>query len=224
MARKGSSGRWLDRQQKDPYVKRAQEAGWRSRAVFKLEEIDRRDRLLQAGQRIVDLGAAPGGWCQYAVRKLKRQCTIVGLDLLPIEALDGVHFIQGDFLEAKVLEELTATLENRPLDLVLCDMAPNLSGVRLSDLARAYELAELAADFAVQHLAPGGTFLVKVFQGSGFEEYRARLRQGFSRVQSRKPEASRAESRELYLLAQGLRKAHNGKNEKGVPLSGADGV
>ena len=201
MKRRGSSGRWLDRQRKDKFVKQAQDAGWRSRAVFKLQEIDRRDQLIKPGQRIVDLGAAPGGWCQYAARKLKGQGKVIGLDLLAIEPLEHVSFIQGDFLESEILDRLSQEVNNRPLDLVLSDMAPNFSGIRDADLARAYELAELASDFAVEHLSEKGRFLVKVFQGADFEPYRARLRQQFKRVLIRKPDASRAESRELYLLA-----------------------
>lgn len=204
-----SSGRWLARQRKDPYVKKAQDAGWRSRAVFKLEEIDRRDQLIRPGQIIVDLGAAPGGWCQYAARKLKGRGRIIGLDLLPIDPLDGVELIQGDFLSVEVAEDLAARLENRPVDLVLSDMAPNFSGIKNADLARAYELAELASEFAVQHLAGNGVFLVKIFQGGEFESFRNLLRQHFQKVSVRKPEASRAESRELYVLAQGLKNADN---------------
>lgn len=201
MKSKGSSGRWLDRQRKDRFVKQAQDGGWRSRAVFKLQEIDQRDQLIKPGQRIVDLGAAPGGWCQYAARKLKGQGTVIGLDLLPIEPLSHVNLIQGDFLESEILDRLSQQLNNQPLDLVLSDMAPNFSGIRDADLARSYELAELASEFAVEHLAPHGRFLVKVFQGTDFEAYRAQLRRAFKRVLIRKPSASRAESRELYLLA-----------------------
>ena len=208
-----SSGRWLARQRKDPYVKKAQDAGWRSRAVFKLEEIDRRDQLIRPGQIIVDLGAAPGGWCQYAARKQKGRGRIIGLDLLPIDPLDGVELIQGDFLSVEVAEELAARLENRPVDLVLSDMAPNFSGIKNADLARAYELAELASEFAVKHLAGNGAFLVKIFQGGEFESFRNLLRQHFQKVSVRKPEASRAESRELYLLAQGLKNADNAVNQ-----------
>ncbi len=207
---KGSSSRWLERQRKDQFVKQAQDQGWRSRAVFKLMEIDQRDRLIRPGQQIVDLGAAPGGWCQYAVKKLQgRSKKIVGLDLLPIEPLPGVEFIQGDFLESEILDRLSLSLENCRPDLVLSDMAPNFSGIKNADLARSYELAELACDFAVQQLASSGAFLVKVFQGGDFEAYRKLLQTHFTKVSIRKPSASRPESRELYFLAQGLRKAHN---------------
>lgn len=209
MKRRGSSGRWLDRQRKDQFVKQAQDGGWRSRAVFKLEEIDKRDQLIRPGQRIVDLGAAPGGWCQYVARKLKGQGTIIGLDLLPIDALDHVELIQGDFLDDEVLAELADKVQNKPLDLVLSDMAPNFSGIRDADLARSYELAELALDFAVKHLGQGGAFLVKVFQGADFESYRDQLRAAFAKVAIRKPGASRAESRELYLLARDPISDHN---------------
>ncbi|MGJ8671063.1 MAG: RlmE family RNA methyltransferase [Oceanococcus sp.] len=201
MKRKASSARWLERQRKDRFVKQAQDAGWRSRAVYKLEEIDLRDQLIKPGQRIVDLGAAPGGWCQYAARKLRGQGTVIGLDLLAIEPLEHVHFIEGDFLQPEILERLSQQLNNLPIDLVLSDMAPNFSGIRGADLARSYELAELASDFAVEHLSESGRFLVKVFQGADFENYRAQLRQRFKRVVSRKPDASRTESREVYLLA-----------------------
>ena len=209
MKRKGSSARWMERQRKDPFVRQAQEAGWRSRAVFKLQEIDLRDQLIKPRQRIVDLGAAPGGWCQYAARKLKDSGTIIGLDLLPIEPLEHVHLIEGDFLESEILDRLSEQVQNRPLDLVLSDMAPNFSGIRDADLARSYELAELALDFAVEHLGAGGSFLVKVFQGPDFEAYRARLRQHFKRVMIRKPDSSRSQSRELYLLAREPLKMNN---------------
>ncbi len=210
MPKRSSSGRWLQRQRKDPYVKQAHEGGWRSRAVYKLEEIDRRDRLFRPGQRIVDLGAAPGGWCQYAVSRLQGRGRVIGLDLLPIDPIAGVDLIEGDFRKEEVLAELSALVEGQALDLVLSDMAPNFSGIRDADLARSYELAELARDFAVQHLAQGGSFLVKLFQGADFEAYRASLRKEFAKVMVRKPDASRAESREFYLLAQGLLKGENG--------------
>ncbi len=210
MPKRSSSGRWLQRQRKDPYVKQAHEGGWRSRAVYKLEEIDRRDRLFRPGQRIVDLGAAPGGWCQYAVSRLQGRGRVIGLDLLPIDPIAGVDLIEGDFRNEEVLAELSALVEGQALDLVLSDMAPNFSGIRDADLARSYELAELARDFAVQHLAQGGSFLVKLFQGADFEAYRASLRKEFAKVMVRKPDASRAESREFYLLAQGLLKGENG--------------
>ncbi len=210
MPKRSSSGRWLQRQRKDPYVKQAQEGGWRSRAVYKLQEIDRRDRLFRPGQRVVDLGAAPGGWCQYAVSRLQGQGRVIGLDLLPIEPLAGVDLIEGDFRSEAVLHQLTDLLDAQALDLVLSDMAPNFSGIRDADLARSYELAELARDFAVQHLTRGGSFLVKLFQGADFEAYRDALRSDFQKVMIRKPDASRAESRELYLLAQGLLKGENG--------------
>lgn len=204
MGRKASSSRWLARQRKDPYVKQAQEAGWRSRAVFKLQDIDRRDQLIRPGQRIVDLGAAPGGWCQYAARRLRGQGQVIGLDLLPIEPLDGVEFLQGDFLDAVVADRLSESLGGQGADLVLSDMAPNFSGVKSADIARAYELAELAVEFAVEHLVANGAFLVKLFQGAEFEDYRADLRRKFRKVMIRKPQSSRADSRELYVLASGL--------------------
>jgi len=189
----------------DFYVKQAVEQGWRSRAAFKLMEIDDRDRLLRPGSVVVDLGCAPGGWCQVASERMKGQGRIVGLDLLEMAPVAHVRFIQGDFTEDAVLARLEEELAGKAVDLVISDMAPNITGVLVSDQARSYYLAELAADFARQRLKPEGAFLVKVFQGEGFEPYMKALRAAFSSVAARKPKSSREESREVYLLARGLK-------------------
>lgn len=205
MARSKSSGSWLKEHFSDPYVKKAQEEGWRSRAAYKLAEIDRKDGLLKAGMRIVDLGAAPGGWSQYAAQKLQGRGQVVALDILPMDALLDVTVLQADFREAEALEQLREVLGGEPVDLVLSDMAPNMSGQDSTDQARAMYLAELALDFVDEVLRPGGAFLTKVFQGVGFDEYLRAMRDRFDRVASRKPDASRARSREIYLLGQGFR-------------------
>lgn len=201
MARSKSSGRWLREHFDDPYVKRAQQEGYRSRAVYKLEEIDRRDRLLQPGMTVVDLGAAPGGWSQYAKRAVGERGRVVALDILPMDPMAGVEILQGDFREQEVLDRLLQTLGDRPVDLVISDMAPNISGVNSVDQARAMYLAELAVDFAKQILKPGGDLLLKIFQGEGFEAVLADLRRSFRSVVIRKPKASRPRSREVYALA-----------------------
>lgn len=202
MSRKGkSSRRWLAEHEGDPYVRRAREGGWRSRAVFKLEELDRRARLIRPGMSIVDLGAAPGAWSQYAARRLAGNGTVVALDLLPMEPLDGVRFIQGDFHEQAVLDELLAVLGETRVDLVMSDMAPNISGMRAVDQPRAMALAELVADLAARVLAPGGAMVVKLFHGEGFDAYVREARERFARVAVRKPKASRPASRETYLVA-----------------------
>lgn len=185
----------------DPYVQRAQKEGWRSRAVFKLQEIDEKDHLLKPGMTVVDLGATPGSWCQYAVKRIQPGGRLIGLDLLEMEPLAGVDFIQGDFREQEVLERLEAALGGRPVDLVLSDMAPNMTGIAATDSAQVMYLAELTLDFARAHLKPGGALLVKVFQGAGFMELRAAMQQSFASLATRKPAASRDRSAELYLLA-----------------------
>jgi len=205
MKRQAKTRAWHARHVHDPYVRQATEQGYRSRAAFKLMEIDDRDRLLRPGMTVVDLGCAPGGWCQVVAQRLKGQGYIVGVDLLPMLELAGVEYIQGDFSQASTLERICAALGGRSVDLVLCDMAPNISGVVMADQARSYGLAELALDFACRSLQPGGAFLVKVFQGSGFESYVRSLRSLFEAVQVRKPGASRERSREVYLLARRLR-------------------
>jgi 23S rRNA (uridine2552-2'-O)-methyltransferase len=203
--RKASSRRWLDRHVNDPYVKRAQLDGYRSRAAYKLLELQERDALLRPGQRVVDLGAAPGGWSQVAASLLGRQGRIIALDLLPIEPLPGVEAIQGDFRDDAVLASLSARLDGEPLDLVLSDMAPNVSGMKEVDQPRSVYLAELALDFALATLKPGGGLVVKAFHGEGFDELVKTIRRDFQRVVSRKPNASRPQSRETYLVAKGLR-------------------
>lgn len=203
--RSKSSSRWLSEHFADEYVKRAQKEGWRSRAVFKLEEIDQKDRLLKPGMTIVDLGAAPGGWSQYAAKKLGRKGRIIALDVLAMEPLEGVEFLQGDFTEDEPLERLLATVGNARPDLVISDMAPNISGMDAIDQPKSMYLAELALDLAEKVLKPGGDFLTKIFQGEGFDEYLQALRSRFGTVVTRKPKASRARSREVYLLARNYR-------------------
>jgi len=203
VARSKSSARWLKEHFDDPYVKRAQAEGWRSRAVFKLEELLERDRLLKPGMVVVDLGAAPGGWSQMIRERLGDAVRIVALDILPMQGISGVEFIEGDFRDEAVVQRLEATLGGVKPDLVLSDMAPNMSGVNEVDQARAMDLAELAQEFARVHLKPGGAFLTKLFQGRGFDEYLKNLRKAYGRVSMRKPKASRARSPEVYALALG---------------------
>lgn len=191
---------WMHEHVNDPYVKRAKAEGWRSRAVFKLMEIDDKDKLLKPGMAVVDLGSAPGSWSQVVAKRVKNG-VIVALDLLEMEAIPGVHFIRGDFREDEVLGQLENVLAGRQVDLVLSDMAPNMSGVGVSDQARVMYLAELTLDFCRQNLKPGGDLLVKVFMGSGFEALREEMRTLFEQVLVRKPEASRDRSAETFLLA-----------------------
>jgi len=201
MARTKSSSRWLKEHFDDEYVKRAQREGWRSRAVYKLEELDQKYRLLKPGMTVVDLGAAPGGWSQYAVKLLGSKGQIFALDILPIEPLPGVELIEGDFRDEAVLSRLKTQLGDRPIDLVMSDMAPNISGMGAVDQPRAMYLVELAVDFAREMLRPGGTFVCKVFQGEGFDALIQSLRADYARVTVRKPKASRPRSREVYLVA-----------------------
>ena len=201
MARSKSSHRWLKEHFDDEYVKRAQREGWRSRAVFKLEEIQEKDRILKPGMTVVDLGAAPGGWSQYALGLVGRKGVIVATDILPMEPLPGVEFVQGDFREDSVLDELLNRLKGREIDLVMSDIAPNISGVQAVDLPRAMYLAELAVDFADRVVRPGGDLLVKLFQG--FDVLLQDLRSRYDKVLMRKPKASRPRSREVYALARG---------------------
>jgi len=203
--RSKSSARWLAEHESDPYVKRAREEGWRSRAAFKLEEIQRTDRLLRPGITVVDLGAAPGGWSQYAARLLAGNGRVVALDVLEMPALPGVEFIQGDFTEQDVLERLEAALGGARVDLVMSDMAPNMMGISDVDHDRSMYLVDLAVEFASKTLRPGGDLLMKVFQGREFQPLLARLRKEFDTVKLRKPVASRARSSEVYVLARGYR-------------------
>jgi 23S rRNA (uridine2552-2'-O)-methyltransferase len=195
-----SGSAWMHEHVTDPYVKKAQQDSYRSRAAYKLLEIDKRDHLFRPGMTVVDLGAAPGSWCQVAVEKMKRQGRVLAIDLLPMGSMPGVESLEGDFTEPEALAWLEERLQSGRVDLVLSDMAPNISGVMLSDQARHYALCELALDFAVNWLKPDGAFLVKVFQGVGFEDFRAQMRQAFEQVVIRKPDASRDRSTEVYLL------------------------
>ena len=205
MAKSKSSNDWLREHFDDPYVKKAQKAGYRSRATFKLEEIDKKDKLIKPGMSVVDLGSAPGGWSDYALRKLGDTGTVVALDILRMTPLSGVHFIEGDFREDAVLDELNLVLDSLPIDLVLSDMAPNITGVDSIDQPSSMYLVELALQFALENLSKEGVFLVKVFQGEGFDTYLKAMRDGFQKVITRKPDASRARSREVYLLGRILK-------------------
>ncbi|WP_026069264.1 23S rRNA (uridine(2552)-2'-O)-methyltransferase RlmE [Legionella tunisiensis] len=203
MPRSKSSKRWLQEHFDDVYVKKAQAEGYRSRAVYKLKEVDEKERLLRPGMTVVDLGAAPGGWTQYVTEKLDGHGTIIALDLLSMDALPGVNFIQGDFREDAVLQQLMDLVPERGVDLLLSDMAPNMSGSAAVDIPCAMYLAELAFDFGNKMLKPGGTLLMKIFHGTGFDELVKQARGQFDKVVIRKPAASRARSRETYLLAKG---------------------
>ena len=202
MARRSrSSGRWLGEHFSDPYVRRAQQQGLRSRAAFKLEELDRAERLISPGAVIIDLGAAPGGWSQYAARRLAGSGLVVALDLLPMDEIAGVTVLHGDFREQATVDRLLRELGGRRADLVMSDMAPNISGVDVVDQARAADLEALALEFARQVLAPSGVLVLKMFQGAGFQELLAQTRKGFRSVRMRKPGASRRRSSETYLVA-----------------------
>jgi 23S rRNA (uridine2552-2'-O)-methyltransferase len=217
MAKSKSSKGWLKEHFDDEYVRRSQQDGYRSRAIYKLIELDEKDHLIKPGMTVVDLGAAPGGWSEYCVKKLGKKGLIVALDILPMEPIDGVTIIEGDFREDVVFNELMSVLAstvldpeseavqaNEKVDLVISDMAPNISGMGSIDLPRAYYLCDLALDLARQVLKPGGGLLVKLFQGDGFEAYNKELKSSFSKVIMRKPKASRARSREIYALATGF--------------------
>jgi 23S rRNA (uridine2552-2'-O)-methyltransferase len=205
MSRSKTSKAWMREHINDPYVQKARAEGYRSRAAYKLLELDEKDRLLAPGQLVVDLGAAPGSWSQVAAARLGARGRVVAVDLLPMEPLPGVFFVQGDFREQAVLDALLAALGGSKADLVICDLAPNISGIAVSDQARVMHLAELALEFARQCLKPGGSLLVKVFQGVGFTEFLADMRRAFAKVGSRKPVASRGRSSEMYLLGKGLK-------------------
>ncbi|RDH81197.1 MAG: 23S rRNA (uridine(2552)-2'-O)-methyltransferase RlmE [endosymbiont of Galathealinum brachiosum] len=205
MARSKSSGNWLKEHFDDEFVKQSQKDGYRSRAVYKLKEIDEKDYLLKPGSVVIDLGAAPGSWCEYVVRKLKGRGRIIALDILPMDPMEGVEIITGDFLEEEIFDELLNTLGSDKPDLVICDMAPNMSGQQAVDIPRAMYMAELALDLSQQVLKPEGGLLVKLFQGEGFDEYVKQMRLHFNRVVMRKPKASRARSKEVYGLATGFK-------------------
>lgn len=200
-----SSGSWRERQEKDPYVQKARKEGWRSRAVFKLEEIDRKERLLRPDMTVVDLGAAPGGWSQFVTQKLKGRARIVAIDLLPMDSLADVTILQDDFTEDSALDALMSALDGETVDLVMSDMAPNISGTKAVDQPRSMYLAELALDFAGRVLGKNGAFVCKLFQGAGFDEFVKDVRQRFAKVRVLKPAASRAGSSEVYLVARNYR-------------------
>jgi 23S rRNA (uridine2552-2'-O)-methyltransferase len=203
MARSKSSHRWLREHFDDEYVKKAQRQGYRSRAVYKLDEIQQKDRIIRPGMAIVDLGAAPGSWSQYASGLLGSKGRVVAMDILSMEPLPGVTFVQGDFREDDVLEQLLQALQGQEIDLVMSDMAPNISGMEAVDQPRAMYLTELAVDFSERVVRPGGELLIKVFQGEGFDELVRSLRSHYQKVAIRKPKASRPRSREVYALASG---------------------
>ncbi len=207
MARSKSSGNWLQEHVNDPYVKQAQKDGYRSRASYKLLQLNDKDRLIRPGMLVVDLGSAPGGWSQVAARLVGAKGKVVASDILPMEPVRDVDFVLGDFTEESVLREILAHLGDRKPDLVMSDMAPNISGIDMADQAASMYLVELALDMARQVLKPKGDFLAKVFQGSGSEAYIKELRGSFEKVLIRKPAASRARSREIYVVAKGLRAA-----------------
>lgn len=196
-----SGGSWRDRQERDPYVQKARRDGWRSRAVYKLEQIDKKERLLTPDMLVVDLGSAPGSWSQYVTETLDGRCRVVAVDLLDMDALPSVEFIKGDFREEVVLDAITAALGDRRADLVMSDMAPNISGNRAVDQPRSMYLVELALDLAGRVLKPGGDLVCKLFQGEGTDAFIAEARQHFGRVRVIKPDASRSGSREVYLVA-----------------------
>ncbi len=205
MARSKSSSRWMAEHFEDEYVKMAQAQGYRSRAVFKLKEIQEKDQLIKPGMNIVDLGAAPGGWSQYARQLMGKKNKLVALDILPMDALEGVEFIQGDFREDSVFEQLQVALAGAPVTLVMSDMAPNMSGNKGVDMPRAIYLGELALETARVVLSKYGCFLVKLFHGEGFESFYQDVQQSFSKVVIRKPKASRPRSNEVYILAKGFK-------------------
>jgi 23S rRNA (uridine2552-2'-O)-methyltransferase len=205
MGRSKSSSRWMQEHFDDEYVKMAQTQGYRSRAVFKLKEIQDKDQLIKPGMNIIDLGAAPGGWSQFARQLIGKKNKLIALDILPMEALDGVDFVQGDFREETVLDRLHALLEGVPVNLVMSDMAPNMSGNKGVDQPRAIYLGELALDTAKTVLAKDGSFLVKLFHGEGFEVFHYEVQRYFAKVVIRKPKASRPRSNEVYILAKGFK-------------------
>ncbi len=205
MPKKSSSRRWLREHFNDPYVKKAHHEGLRSRAVFKLKQLDERDKLFKPGMTVIDLGAAPGGWSQYVAEKVGKKGRVIALDILSMETIPGVEFIQCDFHDEQALQILLNKLNNQKVDWVISDIAPNLSGIESVDLPRTLALAELAFDFALQVIKTEGGFLTKVFQGEGFDAFLAQIRRHFKKIVIRKPDASRGRSREVYILAREMR-------------------
>ena len=200
-----SSGRWLKEHFDDKYANEARRKGYRSRAIFKIEEIQNKDKLLKPGMTVVDLGAAPGGWSQYAAKVVGDEGQVIACDLLPMDPISGVSFLQGDFREEAVLDALLERIQPDMVDVVMSDMAPNMAGNLSVDQPRAMYLVELALDMCHQTLAPGGSFVVKVFQGEGFVEFMNELKQSFTTIKTRKPDSSRSRSREVYLVACGYK-------------------
>ncbi|HDZ08878.1 23S rRNA (uridine(2552)-2'-O)-methyltransferase RlmE [Pseudohongiella sp.] len=205
MARSKSSKRWLDEHVNDPYVKKAQIDGFRSRASYKLLEVNNKDKIIRPGMLVLDLGSAPGGWSQVAAPIVEPQGRVIASDILPMDSIADVDFIQGDFTEQEVFDQIMAALNGAGVDLVMSDMAPNISGIDAADQAASMYLVELALDMARQTLKPGGSFLAKVFHGEGYDDYVKDLRTSFDKVVTRKPDASRARSREVYLVGKGFR-------------------
>jgi len=205
MARSKSSNQWMQEHFDDEYVQKAQAMGYRSRSTFKLIEIQQKDKIIKPGMNIIDLGAAPGGWSEYARKIVGKKNKVIALDLLEIDPIEGVDFIQGDFREDHVLQHLYKVLNGASVDLVMSDMAPNISGNKAMDQPRSVYLAELALDMTQTVLKKGGTFLVKMFQGAGFDEYKKEVAHCFSSVVIRKPKSSRARSNEVYILAKGFK-------------------
>ncbi len=203
MARSKSSDVWLKEHFNDPYVQKARQEGWRSRAVYKLQEIDKKDALFKSGMCVVDLGAAPGGWSQWTTHKVGAKGEVFALDILPVEPFAGITFIQGDFREEEVYDHLLSSLDGRDVDVVMSDMAPNMSGNKGVDIPRAMYLVELCVDLADQVLKKNGDLLMKVFQGEGYDQLLATLKSKYKKVITRKPDASRSRSKEIYLLARG---------------------
>lgn len=205
MARSKSSSRWLQEHHSDPYVLQARKDGYRSRAVYKLIELQEKDRLLRPGQFVIDLGAAPGGWSEYASQFCRQNGRLIAVDILPIEPIGDVDIVEGDFTEQAILDQILALVDNSPVDLVLSDMAPNISGIESVDQPRSMYLVELAFDLVLKVMDKKGAFAVKMFQGEGFDELVREFRQAFKVVKFRKPQASRARSREVYAVCQGLK-------------------
>ncbi|KAF3977907.1 MAG: 23S rRNA (uridine(2552)-2'-O)-methyltransferase RlmE [Methylococcales symbiont of Iophon sp. n. MRB-2018] len=205
MARSKSSNQWMQEHFDDEYVKKAQAFGYRSRSIFKLMEIQEKDQIIKPGMNVIDLGAAPGGWSEYASKIVGKKNKVVALDLLPIDPIHGVDFIQGDFREEEVLQALYKVINGVPIDLLMSDMAPNMSGNKVTDQPHSIYLAELALYTAQTVLTKGGTFLIKMFQGAGFDEYKKQVASSFSKVIIRKPKSSRARSNEVYILAKGFK-------------------